>query len=170
MRSRLVVLGTALAAAAACAPSDASHDSAARHLVTAVPFAEDIHVGSSVVINHETVGEVRRIVHLACDTGVALVLAITRPDAPLLQGTIAQIQPTFGGEQVALLLPPPGDTLVLAESANVPGLSRAATAAERHHALRLVLPAIGLAAFTPFIPRDSSTSSAARHECAPRKH
>jgi len=168
MQSRVILIGTVLAATSACGSTDARPASTTRHVVTAVPFAEDIHLGSPVVINREAVGDVRRIVHLTCDTGVVLVLAISRSDAPLLRGTVAQIQPTaFGGEQVALLLPPPGEAAGLPESANVPGWPRAATAAQRHRALRIVLPAIGLAAFTPFVPSDSATSSASA-ECAPR--
>jgi len=108
-------------------------------------------------------------VHLTCDTGVVLALAITRSDAPLLRGTVALIQPTsFGGEQVAFLLPPPGEAAALPESANVPGWPRAATAAQRHRALRIALPAIGLAALRPFVPSDSATSSGSG-ECVPRR-
>ena len=102
------------------------------------------------------------------DTGVVLALAITRSDAPLLRGTVALIQPTSFGDQVAFLLPPPGEAAALPESANVPGWPRAATAAQRHRALRIALPAIGLAALRPFVPSDSATSSGSG-ECVPRR-
>lgn len=135
-----------------------------RHLVTQVPIAEAVHVGSPVRINRESVGRVQEVVGLPCNSGLRLTLEIARGDAPLPTGLVAQIRPDglFGDEYVALVLPDTGAREQLMEGAQIPGLPRAATAVMRHRAARIVLPVIGLPALAAFVPKDSGFVEAPR--------
>ena len=132
-----------------------------RLLYTRLAFAEQIRVGSPVKLSGIDVGKVVAIQPAACDS-VILELAVSRGDAPLFRGTVAQVRPSglLGGEFIALL-PPDTAAVPLPTGAWVPGLSRAATAAQRRAAMRLILPAIGLPSMAALVPPDSTQPDSA---------
>lgn len=126
-----------------------------RTVRTVISRAEGVGVGTRVTMNGVPIGTVDGLDSSAA--GITLLLAISRADAPLQAGLRAEVRPAgiFAADVVALV---PGDGPVLADGALVPGTPRAATAAERQAAMRIVLPAVGLPALGALVGGPSPDS------------
>jgi ABC-type transporter Mla subunit MlaD len=131
--------------AAAC-PAPDRPAGAPRIVRTTLPAsAEGVGVGTDVVMAGLSVGSV--VAADSADGGVRLILEIRHPAVPLRAGLRAEVRPAgiFVADVLALV-PGPEDAPLLPEGADIPGTPRAATAAERRAAMRVVLPAVGLPA------------------------
>jgi ABC-type transporter Mla subunit MlaD len=137
-----------------------------RTVRTTVPRAEGVGVGTRVLMAGLPVGTVRAADTAGVGGGVRLVLEVTRPNAPLRAGLRAEVRPAgLLAPDVIALVPGPAEAPPLPEGAEVPGRPRAATAAERRAAMRVVLPAVGLPALGAIAkdpPRPDSAGRARR--------
>jgi ABC-type transporter Mla subunit MlaD len=169
IRTALVCVLCSGAAAAGCSGDGDWALGAPRTVRTTLARAEGVGVGTRVVMAGVPVGVVTAVDTAgvaASDSRARLVLEIRRPEAPLRAGLRAEVRPAgLLVPDVVVLVPGPADAPPLPEGAEVPGAPRAATAAERRAAMRVVLPAVGLPALGALAqdpPRPRSPESARR--------